>query len=149
MQMQRRGPVPNFCIKINVTIDTTRIHSSRMHSARSLRYRGLCPEGRGLPDREPRGQKFPLDRDSPQQRLPWTEVPPDRDPPPTGQRHSRQREPPGTDPLDINLLDRDLSGQRCPWTETPLDRDQDPPLPCGQTDTCVNICRLRLHAVMI
>ena len=51
-------------------------------------------------DRDPAGQRFPLDRDSL-----WTETPLDRDPLteiPSGQRSS---------------------GRGPPWTETPLDRD--------------------------
>ena len=81
-----------YCMfKISVLIKfelITRMHSSRMRTSRTLPYR------RGLPDRDPPGQRPPLDRDPPGQRAPletpWTENP-HRDPP----------------------------RQRTPWTETP------------------------------
>ena len=77
------------------------MHSSRIHTARSLPYGGL-------PDRDPSGtgqkpllHRDPLDRDPP-----WTEIPLDRDP------SFLDRDLPGQRPL--------LPGQRPPWTEIPL-----------------------------
>ena len=58
---------------------STRMHSSRMHTARFLPYR----EGVTL-DRDPPGQRAPLDRDPTEQRLPLGQRP--RPPPPTGRR---------------------------------------------------------------
>ena len=97
------------------------MHSSRMHTARSLPYGGL-------PDRDPPGQipywtetppaqrspgqRYPEQGSPPGQRSPWTEIPP-------GQRFFLDRDP--------SFLDRDLPGQRPllpgqrpPWTEIPL-----------------------------
>ena len=85
-----------FMFKISVLIKfelITRMHSSRMRTARTLPY------SRGLPGRDPLRQRPPGQR-TPPQRTP----PPDREP-------LRQR-PPGQRP----------PGQRTP-TETPLDRD--------------------------
>ena len=90
----------------------------------------------GLPDRDPPGQRSPLDRDLTVQRspldrdLPEHRTPLDRDP--LGQRpHFTQtpwtQTPLDRDPTGQRPLDKDPLGQRPPWTETPLDRD-----PLGQ-----------------
>ena len=106
----------------------TRMHSSRMRTARSLPYGGLS----GRPPRQrPPWTETPLERD------PQTETPMDRDPPgkrPPDRDPSQTETPPWTEtpekrppgkrpPRQRPLLDRDPSGQRTPWTETPLDRD--------------------------
>ena len=72
----------------------TRIHSSRMLTARSLSYGGL-------PDRDPSGQR-PSGQDLPGETL-WTETSLDRGSP--WQRPPAQR-PPDRDPHTATLLDR-------------------------------------------
>ena len=93
-------------------IAITRMHSSRMHTSRSLPYVG-----------------------SHWQRPLWTENPP-------GQRHTplNRATPPGQRPPDRDpTQQRPLWTETSPWTETPLDRaplDRDTPLdratPSGQ-----------------
>ena len=135
-----------------------------MRTARSLSYGGLCPGG--LPNRDYPQTDTPL---SPGLRPPWTETPPDRDPPldwdPLGQRHLQTE----------TTLDRDPPGQRpprqrSPWTETPPDKDpagkrtpldrdnpqvmwpvvhagtETPPPPVNRMEhACENITLLQLH----
>ena len=94
-------------------VEVTRMHSSRMCTARTLPYGGLCqipprqsPPGQRPPRQRPPGQR-PLDRE-----------PPDRDP--------LDRDPLDRDPLtETPLLDRDPPDRDLP-TENPLDRDPHP-----------------------
>ena len=86
------NPVPQL---ISVVLYShTRMHSSRMRTARTLPYG--C-----LPDRDP----LPLDRDHPGQRHPpWTETPP-------GQTHPLDRDGSPRQRLsDKDPLDRDPPG---------------------------------------
>ena len=66
------------------------MRSSRMRTARSLPYGGLCPGG--LPDRDP-WTETPMDRDPQLNRGPPIQRPPGQRPP-TGKRPPGQR-PPG------------------------------------------------------
>ena len=93
------------CSSLLATARLTRMHSSRMRTARSLPYRG------GLHDRDP------LDRDpSPRERPPGQKPPRQR---PPGQRYPRQRPPglrlPG---METPWTGTDLPGWRPPGTET-------------------------------
>ena len=108
----------NKYLKISSVIKNTRMHSSRMRTARSLPYGGgLCSRGFSLTEIPP-GQRPPRQRPL-GQRPPWTETPLDRDRP--GQRPPGQRPPLDIDPLDRDLLDRD-----------PPDRDPPGKVPPGQ-----------------
>ena len=77
------------------------MHSTRIHTARSLPYGGL-PDRDPLRDRAetPPAQRSPGQGSPPGQRSPWTEIPP------------WTEILPGQRPL--------LPGQRPPWTEIPL-----------------------------
>ena len=106
------------------------MHSSRIHTAQSLPYGWSLPGG--SPDRDPSGQRPPLDRDPPD-RDPWTETPWTE----TLQIETPWTETPWTEtpwtetPLDRDHLDRSPP-DRDPWTETPRQRP-----PCHVTcDTC-------------
>ena len=94
------------CSAIQIDSIVTRMHSSRMCTARSLLYRGVSP--RVLPGQRP---PSPLDRGPP----PWTEAP-------LGQRPPRQRTPPDRDPPN-----RGTPPQTDQPTETPLLDGAPPP----------------------
>ena len=111
---------------------TTRKHSSRIRTARSLRYGG-SPWQRPALDRDP----------------PWTETPLDRDPrteTPLLDRDSPDRDPVTLD-RDPTPLDRDPRTETPSLTETSLGQrpclDRDSPwtetLPRGQTNTYENV----------
>ena len=74
----------------------TRMHSSRMRTARSLPYLWGSLSG-GLPGQRPWTE-------TPRTETPRTETPPDRDPP--GQRPPRTETPPDRDPPDRDPMDR-------------------------------------------
>ena len=132
----------NKYLKISSVIKNTRMHSSRMRTARSLPYGGSLSKG-FLPNRDPPWTE------TPQTETPWTETllnrdPLDRDRP--GQRPPGRRPPLDIDPLDRDLLDRDPPGKVPPVRE-PSGHvtcgacwDRDPPLWTEfLTHSCENI----------
>ena len=97
------------------------MHTSKMRTACSLPYGGLCLGG--LPDRDLPGQRNPTWTKTPQ--TPPGQRPPGQRPPVL--RSPRQR-PSDRDPLQTETLPHTLCmGETPPDGDTPLDRDQDPP----------------------
>ena len=106
----------SFQIKLpNQNFMETRMHSSRMRTARSLPYRGGL--NRNWMDRDSPAQRPPLNRDPL-----WKETPGPRCPDRKPQTETRWTETP-------LWTETPPSEQRPSWTETP----------CGQTNTYENI----------